>query len=282
MWGLMRKLAIGAVMSGALALTGLAAPAALADSPELTFGAVTVNKGKPIAVGTKATVTVPVTYSFTRPSDFAIDYETNFLGIVLYRGRLADPDNGLEALSRAPKCTPTTTTDTTVTESCTTVLTVDPREQLMGAADATTWKAGAFYGHISVDNDDSDDHISFENGYDLWGGLGTAKLQRIAKLTVNATPEPVVKGKTLTVKGSLTRADWAKRSYTAYKGQKVTLQFKAKGATAYTDVKTVTSGTGGALTTTVKASKDGSYRYTFAGTSTTAAKTSAADYVDVK
>lgn len=269
-------------MSGALALSGLAAPAALADSPDLTFGAVTVNNGKPIAVGTKANVTVPVTYSFTRPSDFAIDYETNFLGVILYRGKLADPDNGLETLSRAPKCTATATTDTTVTESCTTSLTVNPREQLMSAADATTWKAGAFYGHVSVDHDDSDDHISFENGYDLWGGLGTARIQRIAAVTVNASPEPVVKGRTLTVKGKLTRADWAKQTYTGYTSQKVTLQFKAKGATAYTDVKTVTSGTGGALSTTVKASKDGSYRYKFAGTSTTAAKTSAGDYVDVK
>lgn len=282
MWGYMRKLAIGAVMSGALALTGLAAPAALADSPDLTFGAVTVNNGKPIVVGTNATVTVPVTYSFTRPSDFSIDYETNFLGIVLYRGRLADPDNGLEALSRSPKCTPTATTDTTVTESCTTVLTVNPRAQLMGAADATTWKAGAFYGQMSIDNDDSDDHISWGSSFDAWGNLGTAKLQRKAGLGTNATPEPAVKGRTLTVKGKLTRADWAKGTFTGYTGQKVTLQFKAKGATAYSDVKTVTSGTAGALSTTVKASKDGSYRYKFAGTSTTAAKTSAADYVDVK
>ncbi|WP_200305053.1 hypothetical protein [Streptomyces adelaidensis] len=278
----MRKLAIGAVVSGALALTGLAAPAALADSPDLTFGAVTVNGGKPIVVGTKATVTVPVTYSFTRPSDLVINYENNFLGIVLYRGSLADPANGLEALSQTPKCAPIATTDTTVTESCTTTLAVNPRESLRAAADATTWKAGAFYGHVTVDNDASDDHISFESGYDMWGGLGTAKVQRLAKVTVNATPEPAVKGKTLTVKGTLTRADWAKRAYTGYKGQKVTLQFKAKGATAYTDVKTVTSGTAGALSTTVKASKDGSYRYKFAGTSTTAAKTSAADYVDVK
>ncbi|MEU6802335.1 hypothetical protein ABZ931_15140, partial [Streptomyces neyagawaensis] len=72
------------------------------------------------------------------------------------------------------------------------------------------------------------------------------------------------------------------RGYTGYRDQTVTLQFKAAGTTSYTDVKTVTSGTGGALSTTVKATQDGSYRYTFAGTSTTAAKTSAGDAVDVK
>lgn len=282
MWGLMRKLAIGAVVSGALALTGLAAPAALADSPDLTFGAVTVNNGKPIAVGTKAKVTVPVTYSFTRPSDLAIDYKNNILGIALYRGRLAEPDNAIEGSPKKPTCTTTATTDTTVTESCATTLTIAPRDSLFEGADATTWKAAAVYTETAIDEDDSDDHIGFHLGTDVWGNLGTTKLQRISKVTVNATPEPVVKGRTLTVKGKLTRADWSTSSYAGYKGQKVTLQFKAKGATAYTDVKTVTSGTAGALSTTVKASKDGSYRYKFAGTSTTAAKTSAADFVDVQ
>ncbi|MGW0843616.1 hypothetical protein ACWD26_26405 [Streptomyces sp. NPDC002787] len=278
----MRKLAIGAVMSGALALTGLAAPAALADSPDLAFGAVTVNNGKPIVVGTKAAVTVPVTYSYTRPSGFTVDYVNNFLGVALYRGKLADPANMIDGSLKKPTCTTTATTDTTVTQSCATKLTVDPREYLFEAADATTWKAAAFYSETAIDFDDSDDHISLHTGVDLWGNLGTAKLQRLAQVTVNATPEPAVKGRTLTVKGALTRADWNTGKYAGYKGQKVTLQFKAKGATAYTDVKTVTSGTGGALSTTVKASKDGSYRFTFAGTSTTAAKTSAADYVDVK
>lgn len=281
MWGLMRKLAIGAVVSGALALTGLAAPTALADSPDLAFGAITVNNGKSIVVGTDAKVTVPVTYSVTRPSDLVIDYKNNFLGVILYRGSLAETANALESSSNAPTCTTTATTATTVTESCRTTLTVDPREQLHSAADATTWKAAAVYVRSNVDMDDSDDHISFETGVDAWGNLGTAKVQRKAGLGTNATPEPAVKGTTLTVKGKLTRADWAKGTFTGYQDQKVTLQFKAKGATAYTDVKTVTSGTGGALSTTVKASQDGSYRYRFAGTSTTAAKTSAADYVDV-
>ncbi len=282
MWGLMRKLAIGAAVSGALALTGLAAPAALADSPDLTFGAVTVNNGKPIVIGTKAEVTVPVTYSITRPTAFKVDYKNNFLGVALYRGTLAEPGNVIEDSPSKPVCTPTATTDTTVTESCATKLTIAPRVYLFEGADATTWKAAAIYSEQAIDEDDSDDHISFHVGSDVWGNLGTAKLQRLAKATVNATPEPAVKGKTLTVKGTLTRADWNTGRYAGYKGQKVALQFKAKGAAAYTDVKTVTSGTTGTLSTTVKASKDGTYRYVFAGTSTTAAVKSAGDFVDVK
>ncbi|MFC9633055.1 hypothetical protein ACFTY8_28250 [Streptomyces mirabilis] len=90
------------------------------------------------------------------------------------------------------------------------------------------------------------------------------------------------KGKTFTVKGTLTRADWETTKYSGYTGQPVALQFKAKGATAYKTVKTVTSGSKGALTTTVKAFTDGSYRYSFAGTTTTGAATATGDYVDVK
>ncbi len=46
--------------------------------------------------------------------------------------------------------------------------------------------------------------------------------------------------------------------------------------------RTPTSGTGGALSTTVKAGRGGTYRFAFAGTSTTGAKTSAGGHVTVK
>ena len=50
----MRKYAIGAVVSGALALSALAVPAASAATPDFTFSNVVVNGGKPIVVGTAA------------------------------------------------------------------------------------------------------------------------------------------------------------------------------------------------------------------------------------
>ncbi|MCX4762208.1 hypothetical protein OG562_14735 [Streptomyces sp. NBC_01275] len=276
----MRKLAIGVGVTGALALGVLVAPAASAASPALTFSGVTVNKGKAIVVGTTAKVKVPVTYTVTRPSDLTIDYKTNFAGVLLYRGTLKDQDNSLEP-SAAPTCATTATTDTTVTQSCTQTLVVDPWDNLYEAADAGTWKAAGFYTRIDQDDDDSDGHISFELGYDLWANSATAKVQRAAHLTVNATPEPAVAGKTLTVKGSLTRANWDIGKYSGYKGQKVTLQFRAKGTSSYKNVKGITSAAGGALSTTTKATKSGYYRFVFAGTSTTAAKTTAGDYVQV-
>ncbi|MEU6009561.1 hypothetical protein [Streptomyces sp. NPDC047453] len=60
------------------------------------------------------------------------------------------------------------------------------------------------------------------------------------------------------------------------------LQFRKKGTSTYTTVKTVTTSSSGNLKTTVKASTDGYWRYTFAGTSTTASATAGGDYVDVR
>ncbi|MCW8380045.1 hypothetical protein [Streptomyces justiciae] len=277
----MRKLAIGTVVTGALALSALAVPAAQAATPDLVFADVTVNKGKAIVVGTTNDVTVPVTYTLTRPSDLTIDYENNAAGVLLYRGSLSSLDNEIES-DASPTCTTTATTDTTITESCSDTLTVDPSFDLFEAADATTWKVGGFYGQVASDLDDSDDKVSFEYGFAAWGNKGTAKIQRAAKLTANASPEPVKKGKTITVSGKLTRANWETGGYTGYVSQTATLQFRAKGSDTYTTVKTVTSSTAGALKATVTASKDGYYRYVFAGTSTTAAAKATGDYIDVQ
>ncbi|CAM5703360.1 calcium-binding protein [Streptomyces californicus] len=278
----MRKLAIGIAASGALALTGLAAPAAsAATTPNLVFSDVTVNNGKAVTVGTTATVKVPVTYTLTRPSDLTVDYRTTFAGVLLTRtpSRMAneiDPE-------AVPTCTATATTDTTVTESCKEILAIDPGASLYSASDATAWKAAGLYSTIDQDDDDSDGHISLGYDYDAWGPLGSGvQIKRAAKLTADAAPEPVKKGATLTVTGKLTRADWDSGRYTGYVSQKATLQFRAKGASGYTTVKTVTSGTGGVLRTTTKATKDGYYRYVFAGTTTTGSATAAGDDVDVR
>ncbi|KOV93257.1 MULTISPECIES: hypothetical protein [unclassified Streptomyces] len=275
----MRKLAIGTALSGALALVGLAAPAAsAAGTPDLTFAGVTVNKGKPIVVGTTKVVNVPVSYTLTRPKDLVIDQKKTVQGVLLYRGTLKALDNELGP-QKAPVCTTTATTDTTVTESCTETIVAAPDEALYEAADAGTWKAAGVYAHS--DGSVSDDYLHSENDVTMWGNLASTQVKRAAQLTANAAPEPVVKGRTLTVKGKLTRANWATGTYTGYKDQKVVLQFKADGG-VYANVRTITSGTGGALSTTVKAGKSGTYRFVFAGTATTGAKTSAGDHVTVK
>ncbi|MFF3414032.1 hypothetical protein ACFYW9_04930 [Streptomyces sp. NPDC002698] len=278
----MRKYAIGAAVSGALAVSALAVPTASAATPDLTFSNVVVNNGKAIVVGTTNTVKVPVTYTFVRPADLVIDGMQSVAGVLLYRGASLSRQENELGPDNAPICTTTATTATTVTQSCTEVIYVEPDEYLYEAADAGTWKVAGFYSNGTSDNDDSDNHVGIQFGYDMWGVPGSAQVKRAAKLTADATPEPVKKGSTLTVKGALTRADWETGRYAGYKGQSAVLQFKAKGATGYKNVKTVTSGTAGALSTTVKASADGTYRYVFTGTATTGTAAATGDYVDVK
>ncbi|CAM5240896.1 Calcium-binding protein OS=Streptomyces fumanus OX=67302 GN=GCM10018772_30680 PE=4 SV=1 [Streptomyces fumanus] len=110
----------------------------------------------------------------------------------------------------------------------------------------------------------------------------TAKVQRASKLTVNASPEPVKKGKTLTVTGKLSRANWDDLAYHGYSGQSVKLQYRKKSADSYTTVKTIKTDSKGNLKTTVKASADGYYRFAFAGTTTTSAVNASGDFVSVK
>ncbi|MFB7244691.1 hypothetical protein ACFCYX_19785 [Streptomyces populi] len=95
-------------------------------------------------------------------------------------------------------------------------------------------------------------------------------------------PEPAKYGGTVTVTGRLTRANRETGRYAGSINQQAQLQFRDKNAGAYTTVRTVTSGTDGALRATVPALAEGSWRWVFAGTGTTGAATSTADYVVVK
>ncbi|MFD7001851.1 hypothetical protein ACFWA5_37770 [Streptomyces mirabilis] len=114
----MRKFAIGAAVSGALALSALAVPSASAATPDLTFSNVVVNNGKAIVVGTTSTVKVPITYTLTHPVDLVIDGETSAAGITLYRGTSLSKLRNEMGPDDAPSCTTTSTTATTVTQSC--------------------------------------------------------------------------------------------------------------------------------------------------------------------
>lgn len=107
------------------------------------------------------------------------------------------------------------------------------------------------------------------------------RILRAAHVKANAAPEPVKKGRQITVTGSLTRADWDTLTNRGYAGRKVQLQWRTSKGTFRT-VKTVTSGRSGALRATVKATKDGCFRFSFKGSPTTGAAASAQDCVDVR
>lgn len=250
-----------AAVTGALALSALAAPVAQADPVGPLDGSygdtkitkVVVDGDNRVSMSTGAkTITVSVTAS----DDSGIAGAEEF--------SLVGPDFGWESTGK-----PTCKVINATTSTCTASVKVDPRTDYYTNANAGTWYVDAW-----IDAND-EDFVWKEKA-------GSFYFQRASKLTVNASPEPVKKGGTLTVTGKLSRANWQTLTYGGYANQSVTLQFRKKNATTYTDVKTVKANSKGDLKTTVKASVDGYYRYSFKGNSATAAVSAAGDYVDVK
>ncbi|MFJ6657634.1 hypothetical protein ACIQNG_14860 [Streptomyces sp. NPDC091377] len=290
-----KRVTLGVVVSGALALSVLAVPAAQADGEptgskisaktadavrgtsadaqstlrssaaaaplDITYSNYKVAKA--IKVGTTAVVSTTVSYKITHSADLieGVDFLTN---PYLYKGDFDFPDHIIPSFYAAD-CTYTSAT----TANCSAAIDIDPTYNLINS-DAGTWRGGA----ISFNEDETQDADK--------GALGTTLVQRNSKLTVNASPEPVKKGKTITVTGKLSRANWETGSYAGYASQSVKLQFRKKNASSYTTVKTVKTNSKGELKTTVKASQDGHFRYAFAGTSTTPAVNATGDYIDVK
>ncbi|MEV5487735.1 hypothetical protein AB0L47_06955 [Streptomyces bobili] len=307
----MRIRATVAAVSGALALSALAVPAAnAADSApskadlfqaahraaagksaftgstaaaapyalDLKFSGVSVNNGKPIVVGTTGKVSAPVSFKVTHAADIDLSAEDIELDVLLYRGTLSNPVNILWG-DNWPTCTNVSATVAT----CKNTIDIRPADGDLLNSDATSFKAlGYAYDWNDQDPYTEDDIDWSKVGYTEADALTLAKLQRASKLTVNAAPEPVRKGATITVTGKLSRANWEDNQYHGYSTQPVKLQFRKKGSSTYTTVKTIKTSTTGALKTTVKATVDGYFRYSFAGTSTTPTVTTAGDFVDVR
>ncbi|MFC8260498.1 DUF5707 domain-containing protein [Streptomyces sp. NPDC057291] len=255
----MRIRATVAALTGALALSALAVPAAHAATAPVLSKA-TVNGGKDIVLGTTVPKTVTVSVTASHTSGIATGWA------ILWHGTNLEKDmDGALVPTQEAACKEASAT----TATCSLTITVDPRADLTRNALAGSW-------HILAGAEAKDGSSTSYDSY------ATTHVQRLAKLTVNAAPEPVKKGRTITVTGKLTRANWETHAYAGYTVQPVKLQFRKKTGTAYTTVKTIKSSSTGALKTTVTASVDGYWRYSFAGTSTTPAVTTTSDYVDVQ
>ncbi|MFH8518801.1 DUF5707 domain-containing protein [Streptomyces gelaticus] len=257
----MRIRATVAAASGALVLSALAVPAAHAASADPVISKVTVNGGKATVLGTTAprTITVSVTASH------ASGIESGWL--ILWHGK--DQDEGMDGALLPNEDEATCKAASATTSTCSLTITVDPRVDLPKNVLAGSWHVLA-----GAEAKDGSSHYS--------DFAATTNVQRYSKLTVNAAPEPVKKGGTITVTGKLSRANWEDHAYHGYATQPVKLQFRKKTSSTYTTVKTIRTSSVGNLKTTVKASVDGYWRYSFAGTSTTPAVTTAGDFVDVK
>jgi hypothetical protein len=248
---------------GALRRTVLRALAGPATPGDETAGGtrisdVEVNGGKPLVFGTSGSAEFTATFTATDPSGIA------GAGLTLWHGAYNAPD-GLQ-LSRT-ECTAVDDT----TSRCTAYLYLyDARYVLSGNALAGVWRAEAW--------------ASAKDGTGFADRLaaGSVAIKRATALTADATPEPVVNRRTVTVAGTLTRADWDTGTVKPYASQPVTLQWIKRGTTTWTSVRTVKTDTAGKLKATATATADGSYRLTYAGDAASGPITSAADYVDVQ
>ncbi|CAL9552867.1 hypothetical protein SUDANB1_04472 [Streptomyces sp. enrichment culture] len=277
-----------AAVSGALALSALVVPAAqAADAPsgkqafssatadagaattestlDVTFSNMKVNSGKNIVVGTTNVVSVPVTYTVTHAADLDTGSDNFATGPLIYHGSSLDAADNVLISDDPATCTAASST----VLNCKGVINIRPADGDLFNSDAGTWGAGA----LAVTSDGAEKSQ---------GGLGTTKVQRYSKLTVNAGPEPVYKGKTITSTGKLSRANWEDNAYHGYTNQPVKLQFRKAGTSTYTTLKTVYSDQYGNLKATATAAYDGYWRFSFAGTTTTPAVNATGDYVDVK
>ncbi|MFC9843999.1 hypothetical protein ACFWFF_16735 [Streptomyces sp. NPDC060223] len=220
-----------------------------------------VNGGKRVELTDEPLQEFKAKFTATDPSGIAGG------DMYLYKGSYDAPDAVLYGTGPAG-CTKVSATTSTCEAQ---FAYIQPRWALGRNSLAGTWKLAAW-----AESADGTGHVDLH-------AAKPVPVVRDATLTANAAPEPVAKGKTLTITGKLSRADWETLGgYHGYAGQKVNLQFRKKGTSTYKTVKTVTTSSSGSLKTTVKASADGYWRYTFAGSSTTAPVTSSGDYVDVR
>lgn len=92
----------------------------------------------------------------------------------------------------------------------------------------------------------------------------------------DASPEEVIKGKRITVAGVARRGDIGQ----SFSG-KFALEFRPDGG-EWRKAKSVTSSEDGVLSTKIKATKSGNYRFRYAGSSENEAATSPADHIVVR
>ncbi len=244
------------VGGAAVVFTAVAAVPAGAAEGGVSFTRVQVNGGKPIVVGVSNEVAVPVTFRM------ATTRAWEWPAVYLYR------DNG-EQLWHAIDVSDCIEVSAGVCDFDEKMI-FDPSVWDMYNREAGAWKVAAEVYFKDDDGGDTDDE-----------GL-TVHVKRNSRLTVNASPEPVAKGKTITVTGKVTRANWETRKYASYGGRLVSLQFKASGATSYTTVKKVYANSSGDLRTTVTASRTGTWRWAYYGNTTTGPSTSSGDNVVVQ
>lgn len=255
-------IASAAAFSAVLAVAALAAPAAGAaqDDSGTRFWNIDVNHNRDYTVGIEAArkrvFTIGATV--TDPSGVrSVSYE-------LWHGTDRAHADGLMA---APAhCVPLNET----ASYCEALMTADPNVNLRSNALAGLWV-------ITPVATNGDGNVTRGDGAYF------ARIKRNTYMSQTiATPQPVKKGKNLTVKAQMTVAGWQTRKNVPLIGHQVLLQYRKGASGPFVTLKKIKTDRNGWATATVKATADGAYRYNFAGTSLTTATIGSADFVDVK
>ncbi|MFI1566135.1 hypothetical protein ACH4ZX_24285 [Streptomyces sp. NPDC020490] len=256
-------------LAGALAFTVFAAPAAQAADTGITVTGMVVNNGKPIVVGISEEKSPGLSFRVTWPASHTVT--TIDAHPYLYHDTTAanGADHGGIYMGSV-----TLYDDSPTSADCDGELYIDPPYTLDSNNDATTWKIGV----VARLWDKTDTKLQAQ---EYLTGFGSVAVKRAARATVNASPEPVAKGKAITVTGRATRADWVKHAYVGHADKLAKLQFRKAGTSTYQTVKYVRTNSTGYLKTTVTASADGYWRWSYGETSTTGGATAKSDYVDV-
>lgn len=98
----------------------------------------------------------------------------------------------------------------------------------------------------------------------------------------NAAPEPIRKGRTLSVSGRLLRVNNLGTGYTSYSGKKIEVFFLAKGAKSWTYMGATKTAKDGRFRKAFTAKRDGVWRAYFPGTSNFDRQKSWDDFIDVR
>ncbi|WP_329300517.1 hypothetical protein OG410_20450 [Streptomyces sp. NBC_00659] len=105
-------------------------------------------------------------------------------------------------------------------------------------------------------------HYAGSTTKDIKGGVSSS-LRRNRALTrikdANASPEPVTKGRTITVKGVLQERAAGSTTWKAYGAKKVQILFRPKGKTTWYLMSTVTTASNGSFSKGFKAQQDGTW-----------------------
>ncbi len=249
------------------------ASAARADAPKAraanaaaatVVSNVTVNGGNSAAVGTTNTQTITVKWKVSGGPTLYGSEASLWRGTTIEDG----PEQFITSEQFNANIDPCVQSGDS-TFDCKATYKIDPGYQLTNA-DAGAWKLQVW----AVTDSASEDTENAKTWY----------LKRWSRMSNNASPEPVAKGKTITITGKLERANWDTHKYAGYTQQTVRLQERSLTG-SYATTSSHSTGTGslaGVEKQTRTATADRCYRYKFEGTTTTPPVTAAGDCVDVR